>query len=125
MSDDAVKDEGAEAVEPEMIDIIVTQPGIIAGKGLVHPGSRHTIKKEAYSEHWMIPGAKTADEIMQIDPRQRYNVDLSTMKPDELKVLMAKLEIKTKKQKMKREDVERLIMSRLVEIAESEDDEDE
>ena len=123
MTDEAVKDE--ESVEPEMIDIIVTQPGIIAGKGLVKPGSRHTIKKEAYSENWMIPGAKTADEIMQIDPRQRYNVDLSTMKPEELKVLMAEVGIKTNKKKMKREDVERLIMGRLVEIAEAEEDEEE
>ena len=122
---DALEKLEVEDAEPDFIDIVVISPGTITGKGLVPVGSRHTIPKGAYSVEWMVPDAKTADGIMQIDPRHRYTVNLSDMKPEELKVLMLRLDIKTKKQKMKRADVEKLITARLVEIAEADADAEE
>ncbi len=106
--------------EDPLVDIIATDIGEIKGKGLVPVGSKHTIRKSAFSSTWMVHNTLTADGIMDIDPRHRYNVDLSSMSPDELKVLMLKVGIKTEKQKMKRSDVERLITKRLVEIADDE-----
>lgn len=117
-----MSDETETADDPD-IKIITTQIGEIKGKGLVPIGTKHTIPKSAFSTEWMIPDATTADGIMEIDPRHRYNVDLSTMEPDELKVLMLKVGIKTNKQKMKRADVERLITDRMIKIADDEDDE--
>ena len=109
-----------EDVETNLIDIITTSPGTITGKGLVKAGTRHTIEKSAFSKEWMVHNAKTADGIMEIDPQHRYNVTLASMDSDELKILMVKVGIKTQKKTMKRADVERLITSRLIKIAEDE-----
>lgn len=106
-----------EDMEPKTVDIIATSPGVIAGKGLVQVGSKHTIAKDAFSKQWMIIDEKTADAIMEIDPLLRYNVDLSAMSHDELKLLMAQMGLKTNKRAMKRTELEKLIKSKLVKIA--------
>lgn len=119
MSEEAPDD--AHNLDPE-IKVITTQFGTIAGKGLVPPGTKTTVRKSAFSSEWMIHDATTADDVMEIDPKLRYHVNLSEMSNEELKTLMASMNIKTQKRMMRRDDMERLIKSRLVQIADDEEE---
>jgi hypothetical protein len=112
----------AEEAANARIEIITIAVGEIAGKGLVPVGSKHSIHPSAFSENWMILNNLTADEVMEIDPRHRYKVNLTAMTHGELMVLMANMGIKTQKRAMKRSDVERLISTRLMAMADEAED---
>lgn len=118
-----------EPSEPKYIRIIATDFGTIHGVGLVHPKTKHVIHKEAFSSEWMIRDVSTANDVLKLTPLDRMSVDLDEMDGDELKVLLLKLGIFTKKKRMDRKDVIMLIKRELeklvIEDEENEDDDEE